>query len=51
MSSINKIKSLVTTHTVGRKDSKRSTRRKQLFYERQLNAMRRWDQVAVVAWK
>jgi hypothetical protein len=35
----------------GRKDAKRSTLRKQLFYERQLSAMKRWDQVAVVSFR
>ncbi len=34
-----------------RKDSKRSHLRKQLFYERQIAAMNRWNQVAVIAWK
>jgi hypothetical protein len=34
-----------------RKEATRSTLRRQLFNERQLTAMQKWQQIAVVAWK
>jgi ribosomal protein L29 len=51
MTFMQKVTQLIKTGSDNRKDSKRSNLRKQLFNERQLNAMNRWHQTAVVAWK